>query len=275
MTGTLKALVIGMGVLVGSLANAADEFIVLQSTTSTRNSGLLDALIPKFEAISGIEVRVVAVGTGQALRNAQNGDGDVLMVHAKLAEEEFVANGWGVKRFDLMYNDFVVVGPGDDPAGVESIANVTDLISKIAKSGEVFVSRGDDSGTHRAELGLWSQAGIDVAAASGTWYRETGAGMGTTLNIGIGMGGYMLTDRASWATFGHKAGFRILGAGDKRLLNQYGIILVNPARHPRVNAVAGQAFIDWLTGETGQALIADFSIAGQQLFFPNANVVQD
>jgi len=249
---------------------AGSDFIVLQSTTSTRNSGLLDAILPVFRAETGIEVRVVAVGTGQAIRNAMNGDGDVLMVHSTAAEEEFVRQGWGVERFDLMYNDFIIVGPGDDPAGVAEIKDVVEAIEKIAGSSEVFVSRGDDSGTHQAELRLWRKTSIDVAAASGGWYRETGAGMGITLNIGIGMGGYILTDRASWVAFNFKNQHRILVEGDPRLFNQYGVILVNSARHPRVKQRSGQLFLDWLLGERGQTLIADFKVNGQQLFIPNA-----
>jgi len=249
---------------------ASDEFIVLQSTTSTRNSGLLGAILPVFEAETGIEVRVVAVGTGQAIRNAMNGDGDVLIVHARDAENAFVADGWGVERFDLMYNDFVIVGPGDDPAAVAGMADVVEVIGKIANLGKIFVSRGDDSGTHMAELKLWDQAGVDVVAASGGWYRETGAGMGATLNIAIGMGAYVMSDRASWVAFGFKNQHRILVAGDARLFNQYGVILVNPARHARVKAEAGQAFLDWLLGARGQGLIGAFEVDGQQVFVPNA-----
>ncbi len=250
--------------------SAKAEFIVLQSTTSTRNSGLLDAILPEFVQETGIEVRVVAVGTGQAIRNAMNGDGDVLMVHATAAEEEFVRQGWGVERFDLMYNDFVIVGPEHDPAGVADTNDVIKAVHKISTSGAIFLSRGDDSGTHTAELKLWRQANIDVVAASGSWYRETGAGMGATLNIGIGMDGYILADRASWVAFGTKARHRILLDGDDRLFNQYGVILVNSLRHPRVKEKAGQLFLDWLLGEKGQAAISGFAVNGQQLFIPNA-----
>ncbi len=256
--------------LVGS-AVAGEHFIVLQSTTSTRNSGLLDAILPIFRAESGIEVRVVAVGTGQAIKNAVRGDGDVLMVHAKPSEIEFVAQGWGVERFDLMYNDFVIIGPATDPAEVSGMDNVVAALLQIAASGAVFVSRGDDSGTHKAERRLWREGDVDVAAASGGWYRETGAGMGATLNIAIEMGGYVMADRASWISFGRKVEHVVLVQGDARLFNQYGIILVNPARHPAVRAKAGQIFVDWLIGAPGQAAIADFRVAGQQLFFPNAN----
>ena len=248
----------------------AAEFIVVQSTTSTRNSGLLDHLLPKFTARSGIEVRVVAVGTGQALRNARNGDGDVLLVHAKPAEEEFVADGFGVERFDLMYNDFVIVGPARDPAGVAGMRDAVAGLAKIARAGVAFASRGDDSGTHKREIGLWKGAGIDPVPASGGWYRETGSGMGATLNLAVGMGAYTLTDRATWTAFDNKGDFTVHVEGDARLFNQYGVILVNPRKHPHVKAAAGQAFIDWLLGPEGQRGIASFRVAGRQLFFPNA-----
>lgn len=272
MAGAIWRIWLGLvlGISLIAPAWATDDFIVLQSTTSTRNSGLLDAILPVFQASSGTEVRVVAVGTGQAIKNAVNGDGDILMVHARAAEEEFVAQGWGVERFDLMFNDFVLVGPADDPAGVAGMDDVVAAIGQIAQSRAVFTSRGDDSGTHKAELALWQTAGVDVVAQSGTWYRETGAGMGTTLNIGIGMGGYVLSDRASWVAFGNRENHRIVVQGDARLINQYGVILVNPARHPRVRATAGQGFIDWLLGPAGQAEIANFRVRGQQVFFPNA-----
>nr|WP_246252234.1 substrate-binding domain-containing protein [Sulfitobacter algicola] len=250
--------------------HADKPFIIVQSTTSTQNSGLLDAILPEFEEQSGIEVRVVAVGTGQAIRNATNGDGDVLLVHSKPSEESFVADGWGVQRFDVMYNDFVIVGPADDPAGIAGRSDVVAALSEMAKSQTVFVSRGDDSGTHKAEQRLWSETGIDVNAASGTWYRETGSGMGATLNTAIGMQAYVMTDRATWISFGNKDDYQIMVQGDPRLFNQYGAILVNPDKHPNVKADAGQAFIDWLTGADGQAAIAAYQIDGQQLFFPNA-----
>ena len=248
----------------------AAEFIVVQSTTSTRNSGLLDHLLPRFTAESGIEVRVVAVGTGQALRNARNGDADVLLVHAKPAEEAFVADGFGVERFDLMYNDFVIVGPASDPAGVAGADDAVASLATIARSGAAFASRGDDSGTHRKELELWSRTEVDTASASGGWYRETGSGMGATLNVAVGMGAYTLTDRATWIAFGNKGDFAIHVEGDVRLFNQYGVILVNPRMHPHVKAAAGQAFIDWMLGPEGQSAIASFRIGDRQLFFPNA-----
>ena len=249
----------------------AAEFIVVQSTTSTRNSGLLDHLLPEFTAGSGIEVRVVAVGTGQAIRNARNGDADVLLVHAKSAEEKFVADGFGVERFDLMYNDFVIVGPAEDPADVAGMNDAVSSLVKIARARAAFASRGDDSGTHKKELDLWREAGLDPASASGGWYRETGSGMGATLNTAVGMSAYTLTDRATWIAFGNKGDFTIHAEGDAMLFNQYGVILVNPEKHPHVKAAAGQAFIDWMLGPEGQSAIASFDIAGQQLFFPNAS----
>ncbi len=213
---------------------------------------------------------MVAVGTGQAIRNAENGDGDVLFVHARLAEEAFVAAGHGVARHDVMYNDFVIVGPAEDPAGVAGLTDAVAALTRIAATGAPFASRGDDSGTHKAELRLWQDTGTDVAAASGGWYRETGSGMGATLNAGVAMGAYVMTDRATWISFGNKGGHRIAVEGDPRLFNQYGVILVNPARHPQVRAEAGQRFVDWLLSDRGQAAIAGYRIDGQQLFFPNA-----
>ena len=251
-------------------AQAVDKFIVVQSTTSTQNSGLYDHILPLFRKKTGIEVRVVAVGTGQAIRNAANGDGDVLLVHSKPAEEKFVAEGNGVARFDFMYNDFVIVGPAADPAGIAGSDDAVAALTGIAKAEAPFASRGDDSGTHKAELALWKEAGVDVAAASGGWYRETGSGMGATLNTGAGMGAYVLTDRATWISFGNKSGHRILVEGDPRLFNQYGIVPVNPERHPNVKADLGRQFVDWMLSEEGQAAIASFKVDGQQLFFPNA-----
>ena len=268
---TLRALAAAASVaLTTGPGFAADSFIILQSTTSTQNSGLFDHILPRFEAASGIEVRVVAVGTGQAIRNAANGDGDVLLVHARAAEEAFVAEGHGLARADVMYNDFVLVGPPSDPAGIAGQTDAVEALRAIAKAGAPFASRGDDSGTHKAEMRLWVEAGVDAAAASGGWYRETGAGMGATLNTAIGMGAYTMTDRATWIAFGAKGGHAILAEGDPRLFNQYGVIAVNPARHPGVKAEAGGRFVDWLLSPEGQEAIGSYTVGGQQLFFPNA-----
>ena len=256
--------------LLPDLAAAGEGYIVLQSTTSTRNSGLFDHILPLFLEEAGIEVRVVAVGTGQAIRNAANGDGDVLLVHARSAEEKFVADGHGIARENVMYNDFVIVGPPSDPAGVAGMNDVVAALIAIAETAAPFASRGDDSGTHRAELVLWKEAGVDVEAASGGWYRETGSGMGATLNIGTGMGAYVMTDRATWIAFGNKGDYGIVVEGDPKLFNQYGIILVNPERHPHVEAELGRRFVDWILSGEGQAAIASHRIDGQQLFFPNA-----
>ena len=256
--------------VLASAAGAVERFIVVQSTTSTQNSGLLDAILPEFTEKTGVGVRVVAVGTGQAIKNAENGDGDVLLVHAKPAEEKFVADGWGVERFDVMYNDFVIVGPATDPAGIAGMSDVVASLQRIAETASIFASRGDDSGTHKAEMGLWSEAGVDAVAASGDWYRETGSGMGATMNTGLGMGAYVLTDRATWISFGNKGDYKVQVEGDPRLFNQYGVILVNPEKHSTVKASDGQAFIDWLLGPEGQDAIAGYKIDGQPLFFPNA-----
>jgi len=251
-------------------ASADQPFIVVQSTTSTQNSGLLDYMLPIFTKKTGIEVRVVAVGTGQAIKNAMNGDGDVLLVHAKPAEEKFVAAGHGVSRHDVMYNDFVIVGPSEDPAGIGGGHDAVAALQKIAESKSIFASRGDDSGTNKKEMRLWKAAGIDPMQASGTWYRETGSGMGATLNTAAGMNAYTLTDRATWISFNNKGNLKIQVEGDDQLFNQYGVILVNPKKHPNVKAKLGQAFIDWLLSPEGQTVIASYKMDGQQLFFPNA-----
>jgi tungstate transport system substrate-binding protein len=267
---TLAATAIAVTLALGHPAGAA-EFIVVQSTTSTQNSGLYDVLLPRFTARAGVEVRVVAVGTGQAIKNARNCDGDVLLVHAKPAEEAFVAEGFGVERRDVMYNDFVIVGPAGDPAGVAGSRDVTAALAAIRAAGAVFASRGDDSGTHKKEMALWKAAGIDPTAESGGWYRETGSGMGATLNVAIGMGAYAMTDRATWIAFGNKADHQIAVEGDAAMFNQYGVILVNPERCPNVKAAEGQSFIDWVLSNEGQAAIAGYQREGQQLFFPNAD----
>ena len=259
----------GLGLTLGP-ALAQDKFITVASTTSTENSGLFDYLLPIFQEKTGIEVRVVAVGTGQAIELARNGDADVLFVHHKPSEEKFVAEGFGVERHEVMYNDFVIVGPSSDPAGIKGDQDVVDAIGKIAAAEVPFASRGDDSGTHKAELALWQEAGVDVAGASGTWYRETGSGMGPTLNTAAGMDAYALTDRGTWLSFDNRQNLEILVEGDPRLFNQYGIILVNPEKHPHVKAALGQIFIDWVLSDQGQDAIGAFKINGQQAFFPNA-----
>ena len=263
-----RILVLFCGINVTSMA---DPVIVVQSTTSTANSGLYDAILPQFEKQTGIRVNVVAVGTGQAIKNAIRGDGDVLLVHAKAAEEKFVADGWGVSRSNLMYNDFIFVGPDNDPAVLSDATSAVDALIRISSGRALFASRGDDSGTHQKERRLWASAGIDPTTSSGDWYRETGSGMGATLNVAVGMNAYAMTDRATWISFGNKQGFKVLFDNDQQLFNQYGIILVNPARHSHVNAKDGQIFINWMLGEEGQTAIANYTLDGQQLFFPNAN----
>jgi tungstate transport system substrate-binding protein len=257
-------------VALASWAQADDKSIIVQSTTSTQNSGLYDYLLPLFKDDTGITVNVVAVGTGQAIKNARNCDGDVLLVHAKPAEEKFVADGFGVERTDLMYNDFIIVGPPSDPAGVKGMTDAPSALKKIAGAEATFASRGDDSGTHKKEKALWKAAGVDPTSASGDWYRETGSGMGATLNAGVGMGAYVMTDRATWISFKNKGDFEILVEGDEALFNQYGVILVNPDKCPSVKADLGQQFIDWLLSKKGQETIAAYQVDGQQLFFPNA-----
>jgi len=251
-----------------SLATA--ESITVASTTSTENSGLFEYLLPKFEADTGIEARVIAVGTGQAIRVAKNGDADVLFVHHRPSEDAFVAEGYGVKRYAVMHNDFVIVGPASDPAGISGGDDAARALAAIASSASTFASRGDDSGTHKKELSLWQEAGVDPSAANESWYRETGSGMGATLNTASGMDAYALTDRATWIRFGNKGDLVIQTEGDPVLFNPYGVILVDPDRHPHVNAKAGQAFIDWLVSPRGQSLIGDYRIDGQPAFFPDA-----
>ena len=269
---SVLTLVVAMAfVMAGTLSPiAADRFITVASTTSTENAGLFRYLLPLFQHDTGIEARVVAVGTGQAITLAQRGDADVLLVHHKPSEEQFVAEGLGVTRYDVMYNDFVLVGPQTDLAGINGMTDVAAALAQIAARHAVFVSRGDDSGTHKLELSLWQTTGVNVAAASGTWYRETGAGMGGTLNIASGLEAYALTDRGTWLSFKNRGNLAILVAGDPRLFNQYGVILVNPAKHKHVKARDGQAFIDWLLSDRGQQAIAAFRLEGEQAFFPNA-----
>ena len=249
----------------------AGDFITVASTTSTQNAGLFDHLLPLFEAETGIKVRVVAVGTGQALRLARNGDADLLLVHDKPSEEAFVAEGYGSERFDLMYNDFVVVGPAADPAGIAGTGDAAAALASIAAAKAPFVSRGDDSGTHRRERALWAAAGVDPTGASGTWYREAGQGMGATLNTATMMEAYTLADRGTWLSMRSRLDLRILVEGDARLRNQYGVTLVSPERHPHVKAEAARRFAEWLLSPAGQAAIDGFAIDGERLFIPNAN----
>lgn len=258
-----------------SISYAVADAIIVQSTTSTANSGLYSYILPKFKAETGISVSVVAVGTGQAIRNAEKGDADVLLVHERNAEQEFVEEGFGVRRHDLMYNDFILVGPPEDPAGVHNYENISEALSAIALEEKIFVSRGDHSGTHIKEMTLWKNANIDPLIHSGRWYRETGSGMGTTLNVALGMRGYTITDRATWISFKNKTDFLVLLEGSPELFNQYGIILVNPERHPHVNSKEGQKFIDWMISKNGQRAIAEYKRDGQQLFFPNASMIEN
>ena len=250
-------------------AQAQDRFIVMSSTTSTEQSGLFAHLLPAFKAASGIDIRVVAQGTGQALDTARRGDADVVFVHDQVAEEKFVAEGFGVKRLPVMYNDFVIVGPKGDPAGARG-KDVVAALGKIASSGQPFVSRGDKSGTHAAELRYWKMASVDVDAARPKGYQACGCGMGPALNIGASTNGYVLTDRGTWLNFKNRADLVVLVEGDQRLFNQYGVIAVNPAKHPHVKAAMAQTFVDWVVSPAGQASIAAYKIGGEQLFFPNA-----
>jgi tungstate transport system substrate-binding protein len=265
------ALAILLGIAsVGTPSSAEDRSIVVASTTSTQDSGLFGHLLPIFKAKTGIDVKVIAQGTGQALDTARRGDADVVFVHAKPQEERFVADGFGVKRFDVMYNDFVLIGPKSDPASVKGKDIVTALKAIEAK-GAPFVSRGDRSGTHAAELALWIVAGIDIASAKGAWYREIGQGMGAALNTASAMNAYVLSDRGTWISFKNRSDLDVVVEGDKRLFNQYGVMLVNPEKHPSVKKELGQAFVDWLISPEGQAAIAGYKIDGQQLFFPDAD----
>ncbi|MBL8448860.1 MAG: extracellular solute-binding protein [Dechloromonas sp.] len=251
-------------------AVAEEKFIVVSSTTSTEQSGLFKHLLPVFEQKTGIKVRVVALGTGQALDQARRGDADVVFVHDKAAEEKFIAEGWGVERKEVMYNDFVLVGPKADPAKVSGGKDIVEALKKVEAAKAPFVSRGDKSGTHAAELRLWKAAAIDLEAAKGPWYKETGSGMGPALNTAASMNAYLLADRGTWLSFKNRQELTIVVEGDQRLFNQYGVILVNPAKHPHVKANLAQQFVDWVVSAEGQKTIADYRIDGQQLFFPNA-----
>jgi len=256
--------------LISTSAQAQSRFITVASTTSTEQSGLFKHLLPMFEQKTGIQVRVVALGTGQSLDMGKRGDADVVFVHAKALEEKFVAEGYGVRRFEVMYNDFVLVGPRSDPAKVGGSKDIVAALQKIKAAQAPFASRGDKSGTHFAELQLWKMAGIDIAGDKGPWYRDTGSGMGPTLNTASGMNAYALTDRGTWLSFKNRGELVIAVEGDQRLFNQYGVILVNPAKHPHVKKEMGQAFVDWIVSPEGQAAIAGYKIGGEQLFFPNA-----
>ena len=252
-----------------SAANAQERFITVASTTSTEQSGLFGHLLPIFKKDTGIDVRVVALGTGQALDTGRRGDADVVFVHDKVAEEKFIAEGFGVERIEVMYNDFVLVGPKADPAK----ANGRDIsvgLKRVADSKTAFVSRGDKSGTHAAELRYWKAAGVDLDATKGAWYRETGSGMGPALNTASAMNAYILTDRGTWLSFKNRGELAIQVEGDAKLFNQYGVMLVNPTKHAHVKKDLGQRFVDWLVSAAGQKAIADYKIGGEQLFFPNA-----
>jgi tungstate transport system substrate-binding protein len=251
-------------------AQAQDRFITVASTTSTEQSGLFGHILPIFEKKSGIQVRVVALGTGQALDLARRGDADVVFVHAKAAEEKFLAEGHGVKRFAVMYNDFVLIGPRSDPARIAGNKDITEALKKIQSTQAPFVSRGDRSGTHMAELDLWKVTGIDLDRAKGPWYRDTGQGMGPALNTAASMNAYLLADRGTWLAFRNRGDLTILVEGDRRLHNQYGVMLASPDKHPTVKKDLGQKFIDWVISPAGQKAIADYKINGEQLFFPNA-----
>ena len=266
--GLIRTLLIALALSGG--AQAAERYITVASTTSTEQSGLFKHLLPIFEKKTGIQVRVVAVGTGQALDIGRRGDADVVLVHARPLEEKFMAEGQGVKRYDVMYNDFVLIGPKSDPAHVHGMKDVAAAFRKIKEAQAPFVSRGDRSGTHFAELEIWKLAGIDIGKEKGPWYRDTGQGMGPALNTAAAMNAYILSDRGTWLSFKNRADLAIAVEGDRRLFNQYGVMLVNPAKHPNVKAGLGQQFVDWLISREGQDAIASYQINGQQLFFPNA-----
>jgi tungstate transport system substrate-binding protein len=260
-----------VAILSGVAAYGQDRSIVVASTTSTEDSGLFSYILPLFKSKTGIEVRVVAQGTGQALDTGRRGDADVVFVHAKAAEEQFLADGFGVKRYPVMYNDFILVGPKSDPAGISGLKDIVAAFKAIKEKAVPFISRGDRSGTHIAELNIWKLAGIDIAAEKGSWYKDIGQGMGGALNAASASNAYVLSDRGTWISFKNKGDLAIMVEGDKRLFNQYGVMLVNPQRHPHVKRELGQQFIDSLVSPEGQRAIADYRINGQQLFYPNAN----
>jgi tungstate transport system substrate-binding protein len=255
----------------GTSAAAQERSITVASTTSTEQSGLFRYLLPRFAEATGITVKVVAVGTGQALDIGRRGDADVVFVHDRPAEDKFMSEGQGVKRYDVMYNDFVIVGPKADPAHISGDRDVVDALRKIAAAKAPFISRGDRSGTNEAELRLWKIAGIDPSTGKGDWYRDIGQGMGPALNMASSSNAYLLSDRGTWLSFKNRGDLAILTEGDKRLFNQYGVMLVNPEKHPAVKAKEGQAFVDWLISPKGQETIAGYKVGGEQLFFPNAS----
>jgi tungstate transport system substrate-binding protein len=269
---SLVVLAATITLVVAAPARAQDKSIVVASTTSTQDSGLFGHILPAFKAKTGIDVKVVAQGTGQALDTGRRGDADVLFVHGKAQEEKFVADGFGVKRYPVMYNDFVLIGPKSDPAGIKGMSDVAEALKAIKSKGAPFISRGDRSGTHIAELDLWKAAGVDIGKDKGPWYKEIGQGMGAALNAASAADAYVLADRGTWLSFKNRGDLDILVADDTRLFNQYGVMLVNPEKHPHVKKALGQAFIDWLVSPEGQKAIADYKINGQELFFPNANV---
>jgi len=252
---------------------AQDKSIVVASTTSTQDSGLFDHILPLFKAKTGIDVKVIALGTGQALDTARRGDADVVFVHARSAEEKFLSEGFGVKRFPVMYNDFVLIGPKADPAGVKGTKDIVAALNTIKSKSLPFISRGDKSGTHIAEINLWKVAGVDIATDKGPWYKEIGQGMGAALNTASASNAYVLADRGTWLAFKNRGDLVIAVEGDKRLFNQYGVMLVNPEKHASVKKELGQQFIDWLISAEGQKAIADYKINGEQLFYPNAHDV--
>ena len=264
-------LALGASVALGTSAFAQDKSIVVASTTSTQDSGLFGHILPLFKAKIGIEVKVVAQGTGQALDTGRRGDADVVFVHAKPAEEKFRAEGEGVRRYPVMYNDFVLIGPKSDPAGIKGTKDIVAALKAIRDKRAAFISRGDRSGTHQAELKLWNIAGIDIGTEKGPWYKDVGQGMGAALNTASAADAHVLSDRGTWLSFKNKGNLMIVVEGDKRLFNQYGVMLVNPEKHPTVKKELGQQFIDWLISPEGQQAIADYKIDGQQLFYPNAN----
>ncbi len=263
-------LLVAVPIAIGGPAASADRFITLASTTSTRDSGFFDSVLPSFEAKTGVEVRVVAVGTGRALRLGERGDVDAVLVHDRTSELEFVARGFGIERREVMYNDFVVIGPGRDPAGIRGFADAASAFARIAESRAIFASRGDESGTHKAELRLWEAAGVDARAESGSWYRETGSGMGAALNTAAELEAYLLADRGTWLSFKNRGDLEVLVEGDPRLRNVYGALVVDPARHPHVKSEEARAFVEWLVCEEGRAAIAAFRLGGKQLFHPIA-----